>query len=64
MGPVSSNLEIYVNHQTRTPILTGQFRRSSTRSSPPQPGVAHGTNLVSFSVDLNEEGIFFNLPDA
>ncbi|XP_031398360.1 protein TIFY 4B isoform X1 [Punica granatum] len=54
-GPVSSNLEIYLNHQVKTPISNGQFRKSSSRSSPPQPGVAQGSNLVSLSVDLNEE---------
>ncbi|KAK4775692.1 hypothetical protein SAY87_023653 [Trapa incisa] len=45
MGPGSSKLEMFMNHQIR--------------SSPPQPGVAHGTNLVGLSgpsVDLNGEG--------
>ncbi|KAK4760214.1 hypothetical protein SAY87_023345 [Trapa incisa] len=46
VSPVSSNLEIYMNQPTRTPALNGQFRKSSSRTSPPQP--------VSFSVDLNE----------
>lgn len=40
-GPVSSNLEIYLNHQIRIPTLNGQFKKSG-RSSPPQPGVARG----------------------
>ncbi|KAK4797896.1 hypothetical protein SAY86_030222 [Trapa natans] len=46
VGPDSSNLEIYMNQQTRTPTLNGQFRKSGSRTSPPQP--------VNFSVDHNE----------
>ncbi|KAK4773218.1 hypothetical protein SAY87_028237 [Trapa incisa] len=41
-GPVSSNLEIFLNHQIR---------------SWPQSGVAHRTDLISLSADLNREGM-------
>ncbi|KAK9287718.1 hypothetical protein L1049_016157 [Liquidambar formosana] len=63
IGPPSSSLEIYLNHQMRTQTLNGQSSRSST-SSPPQPGLPHilcsssdsQAKNASFSVDLNNKG--------
>eukprot|EP00257_Ricinus_communis_P015549 XP_015573491.1 protein TIFY 4B isoform X2 [Ricinus communis] len=62
LGPNSSSLDAYLNHQMRTHISNEQSTRSST-SSPTQPGVPHTSSnsaedqlkTASFAVDLNED---------
>ncbi|XP_065863240.1 protein TIFY 4B isoform X1 [Euphorbia lathyris] len=61
VGPTSSSLEVYFNHNVRTHTSNEQPTRSST-SSPPHPVAPHTSSTsaddqmkISFSVDLNED---------